>query len=390
MKIARIETLRADAGWRMACFVKVTTADGIVGWSEFGEHTGTLGLGAVIEALGALLIGRDPLAIEQAAALLRARTLQAGGGVNQHAIAALVNALLDIKGKALGVPVHALLGGALRDSVPVYWSHCGSYRVRHAKLLGVPELHGYDDWARLGEEVRRRGFRALKTSIMPFREGAFTNFSPCFGHTPGWPELNPDRDFLLSLDRQLAALREGAGEDAALMLDVNFHFKPEGLREVARAVEPHRLMWLEMDSYDPAALAEIRRGARCAIASGEAYLGRQALRPLLEAQAVDVAIIDVVWNGYLESLKMAALAEAHEVNIAPHNYGGPLTDLMCAHFAAAVPNLRIMEIDVDDVPWREDFVTVPPVVRDGAIQVPMAPGWGTEVDEAAVRKRKVG
>jgi L-alanine-DL-glutamate epimerase-like enolase superfamily enzyme len=387
MRIARIETLQADAGWRLACFVKISTDDGIIGWSEYGEHTGTAGLGHVIAALGGLLIGRDPLAIEQIAALLRGRTIQASGGVSQHAIAALTNALLDIKGKALGVPVHALLGGALRDRIPVYWSHCGSYRIRHAALLGVAPLRDDDDWARLGEEVRQRGFRALKTSIMPLRDGGFANFSPGFAHTPGWPELNPDRGFIASLHRQLTALRAGAGPDTELMLDVNFHFKTEGFLAVARAVEPHGLMWLELDSDDPLALAHIRRASRCAIASGEAFLGRRALQRLLDAQALDVAIIDVVWNGYLEASKMAALAEAHEVNVAPHNYGGPLADIMSAHFAASIPNLRIMEIDIDDVPWRHDFVTVPPRIEDGALLLPTGAGWGTEVNEATIRAR---
>jgi L-alanine-DL-glutamate epimerase-like enolase superfamily enzyme len=385
MKITRIETLQADAGWRLACFLKVATDDGITGWSEYGEHTGTAGVGHVIAALGELLIGRDPRAIESIAALLRGRTLQASGGVNQHAIAALLNALLDIKGKALGVPVHALLGGALRDRIPVYWSHCGSYRVRHAALLGVAPLRDYDDWTRLGEEVRQRGFKALKTSIMPLRNGEFTNFSPSFAHTPGYPELNPDRTFLTSLDRQLAALRRGAGPELELMLDVNFHFKTEGFLEVARAVEPHRLMWLELDSYDPMALARIRQASRCSIASGEALFGRRELRRFLDAFTMDVAIIDVVWNGYLEASKMAALAESYEVNVAPHNYGGVLADTMSAHFAASIPNLRIMEIDVDDVPWRSEFVTEPHRIEEGELVVSSRPGWGTDVNEAAVR-----
>ncbi len=388
MKIARIETLQADAGWRLTCFVKITTDDGLIGWSEYGEHTGTLGVTGVIEALGALIIGQDAAGIERIAAFLRGRTIQASGGVNQHAIAALVNALLDIKGKALGVPVHALLGGAFRDRVPVYWSHCGSYRVRHAALLGVPPLRGYDDWARLGAEVAARGFRALKTSVMPMGDGAFTNFSPGFAHTPGWPAVNPpDRDFILSLDRQLTALREGAGEAMEIGLDVNFHFRTEGFLDVLRAVESHRLMWLELDSFDPAALSHIRAKARCPIASGEAFLGRRELKRLLDVQALDVAVVDVVWNGYLEAIKMAAMAEAQEVNVAPHNYGGPLTDIMSAHFAAAIPNLRIMEIDIDDVPWRHDFVTTPPCIEDGAMVVPQGPGWGTEVDEKAIRAR---
>ena len=139
-KIARIEHIHGDAGFRRACFLKITTDDGIVGWSEYSEHTGTAGVTGVIAALGELLIGMDALAVDQVAAFLRARTIQAGGGVNQHAIAALTNALLDIKGKALGVPVHSLFGGPYRARLPLYWSHCGTYRVRHAGLFDAPPL----------------------------------------------------------------------------------------------------------------------------------------------------------------------------------------------------------------------------------------------------------
>src|SRR5262245_21207616 len=129
MRITHVETLQADAGWRRACYLKLGTDDGTVGWSEYGEHFGTAGVTGVIAALGGRGIGRDPMQVERAAALLRGRTIQAGGGINQNAIAAILNAMLDIKGKVLGVPVHALLGGALRDRVPVYWSHFGTYRV---------------------------------------------------------------------------------------------------------------------------------------------------------------------------------------------------------------------------------------------------------------------
>jgi L-alanine-DL-glutamate epimerase-like enolase superfamily enzyme len=166
MKIDRLETFEADAGWRRACFLKVTTSDGLVGWSEYGEHYGNAGVGGVIRELGKLVAGMDPLAIGKVAALLRGRTMQAGGGVNQHAVAAILNALLDIKGKVLGVPVHALFGGALRDRIPVYWSHCGTYRTRHSELLGTPEIRSFEDLARLGEEVKRLGFCGAKTSIM--------------------------------------------------------------------------------------------------------------------------------------------------------------------------------------------------------------------------------
>lgn len=388
MKISRVETLQADAGFRRACFLKLMTDDGVVGWSEYSEHVGTAGITGVIHALSQSIVGMDPLAIERVAAVLRGRTIQASGGINQHAIAAIVNALLDVKGKALGVPVHSLLGGAIRERIPVYWSHFATYRVRHAALFGKPPLKTFEDLARLGEEARKLGFKAIKTGLMGEVPGGFGNVAAGFAHTPGYPELNVDRSVLRALRRQLTAIREGAGPDVRIALDVNFNYKTEGFLEVLRAVEPFDLLWLELDTYDAAALARIRAGARCPIASCEAMYGRRALRPFLEAGAVDVAIVDLTWNGVLEGMKMAAFAEAYEVNVATHNYtGGLLGDVISAHFSAAVPNFRIGEWDQEDVPWKGEFLTQPVVVEDGELVVPQGPGWGVEVNEAFVRSR---
>jgi galactonate dehydratase len=120
-----------------------------------------------------------------------------------------------------------------------------------------------------------------------------------------------------------------------------------------------------VDSYDPAALATIRRSARTRIASCESLYGRRQFRPYLEQQAVDVAIIDVAWNGILESAKIAAMADAYEVNVAPHNFNGHLGSLMSAHLCAAIQNFRVMEIDIEDVFWKDDLVSQPPVIAAG-------------------------
>ena len=184
MKIERLETLRADAGWRMFSYLKVTTDDGIVGWSEFNESFGSAGLADVIEALAPLLIGRDPRRFELITAHLHVLTRQSRGGINQQAIAAIENALLDITGKAYGVPVCALFGGPVRDRIPVYWSHSGTYRVRSAQLMGVPPLHNYDDLARHAAEVKQRGFKALKTNILPSRRQACAASRPASAAPP--------------------------------------------------------------------------------------------------------------------------------------------------------------------------------------------------------------
>src|ERR1700737_4866386 len=160
MRIARIDDLHCDAGWRVFSFLKITTDDGIVGWSEYNESYGSKGLSGVIRALGATLIGEDPRPFERITSRLYATTRQAPGGMNQQAIAAIENALLDIKAKALGIPVYALFGGPVRQRLPLYWSHCGSYRLHHAAVMGVAPMRSLDDLARLcagGGAPPRRG-----------------------------------------------------------------------------------------------------------------------------------------------------------------------------------------------------------------------------------------
>jgi L-alanine-DL-glutamate epimerase-like enolase superfamily enzyme len=113
-------------------------------------------------------------------------------------------------------------------------------------------------------------------------------------------------------------------------------------------------------------------------------LGLREFLPYLREQAMDVAIVDAVWNGVWQSMKIAAAADAHEVNIAPHNFYGHLATMMNAHFAAATPNLRIMEVDIDRLPWDGDLFTNAPRFQDGQLIVPDEPGWGTEPNEDAI------
>ncbi|MDP6351769.1 MAG: mandelate racemase/muconate lactonizing enzyme family protein [Alphaproteobacteria bacterium] len=385
MKITRIEDLHCDAGWRNFSFLKISTDAGIVGYSEYNESYGSAGLTATITALGETLIGQDPRPIERIVARLHGITRHAPGGINQQAIAALENALLDVKAKDLGIPVYQLLGGAVRPRLQLYWSHCGTYRLAHHAVMGKPPLRTLDDVVALGREAKQSGFAALKTNIFLLDVDPPVLYMPGFGNGPGAPALNAEKRVIDALDQQLAAFRQGAGPDVALILDLNFNFKTEGFLQVTRALDNHGLMWFEIDSFDAAALGLIRRRTSTPIASCESLYGRRAFLPYFEHQAMDVAIVDAPWNGVLESVKIAAMAEAWEVNVAPHNFYGHLSTLMSAHFCAALPNFRIMEIDVDDVPWKDDLVSTPPVIEDGHLVLPRAPGWGAEVNEEAVR-----
>src|SRR5262245_42958412 len=133
MKITAMESLHADAGQRNFDFLKISTDDGLVGWSEYNESFGGLGVSAVIDGLAPLVVGKDPRAFEAIGTTLSAVRRQAAGGVVQQAIGAIENALLDLKAKAMGVPVYELFGGPVRERIRLYWSHCGTYRLAWSK-----------------------------------------------------------------------------------------------------------------------------------------------------------------------------------------------------------------------------------------------------------------
>jgi galactonate dehydratase len=385
MKIVRIEDIHVNGGWDNWSFLKLVTDEGLIGWSEFNQARGRRGLATVIRELSDLVIGEDPRNVGRLSAKLYNTTQSTAGSLQALAIGAYENACLDIKAKALGVPVYELFGGALRSPLPVYWSHCGMYRARHLDLFGTvidePPVRNLDDIRALGAEVARRGFRALKTNLLLFEPGKPA--SVMRGSGPF--ELNIEKSIIDKVVDQLAAFRDGAGPEVGLMMDLNFNYKTEGFRRIAKAVEGFGMTWLEMDTHDPRALAAIRHTTATPIASLEAVLGRRALRPYLDAQAVDVGIIDVVFNGMNESVKMAALLDAYEVNVAVHNSHGPLGSLISAHFAAVIPNFRILEFDEDEVPWRRELLTKPWIVDGGTFTLPAGPGWGADLDEAVAQ-----
>jgi galactonate dehydratase len=386
MKIAEIKSLHADGGGRAFDFLKITADDGVVGWSEYNESFGGVGVSAAIDSLAPRLIGKDPRPFEAHVALLQALRRPSAGGMVQQAVGAIENALLDLKARALGVPVYELFGGPLRDRQRLYWSHCGTYRVgARAATMELPEVRSLDDIVKLGREVIARGYSALKTNIVLLADGNPRGHSPGFARGESFPELNPERYVVSAIRDQLAAFREGAGPDVDILVDLNFNYKTEGYLKVARAMEPFDLFWVEMDIRNPSALHYIRSRTTIPVASGESLFGRREYRPFFEQLAMDSVIVDLPWNGLAESLKVAAMADAYEVNVAPHNFYSHLATLMSMHLCAVAPNVRIMEIDVDQAPWVDDLVTVKPDIRDGYLYLPSGPGWGTEVNEEAVR-----
>lgn len=392
MKIVKVETLQADGGYRTCSYAKVTTDEGLVGWSEFYDGLFGVGLAPLVESFGKLALGRDPLQVGVLSETLLATTRLSAGGMSHQAVAAIENACLDIQGKALGVPVHALFGGPFRDRVPVYWTHLGSYRVRHPAFyesLGYEPVRTLADFTRLGREAVARGFTAVKTNPVFFDKPQPYMFNGGFRIAPGFLDRSIGDAHLAAIVDQMHALREGIGPHAGLMLDVSFSQRTEGYLRIARRLEALGMYWLELDIRDADALALIRNATSTPIASLESLHGLQDYRPYIAQRTVDVAIVDPMWNGVWQSVRVATLADAFETHIAPHNPVGELGNLMSLHLCAAVPNVRIMELRADEAPWTRDFLTHPPPLEDGHMRVPDRPGWGADVDEEALRAHPV-
>lgn len=384
MTIARIELRQCRAGWRNYHFVKLTTADGVVGWSEFDEGYDAVGVSTAITHLAPHVLGEDVMANERIHARLCGVARQSLTGVLVRAIGAIENAVLDAKARALNVPCHALFGGKVRDRVRVYWSHCGTWRISRPDHY-PPAVRSLDDVRALGAEVRARGFTALKTNIFRPTADGLRGWAPGFARA-GDMERTPPRAVLTGLRDYLQALRDGTGPDMDILLDLNFNARTEGYLSLLRALADLGLYWVEIDTPSPAALATIRAASPFTISGCESLTGLVEFLPFFEREALDVAIIDTVWIGVWQSLKIAAAADAYQVNVAPHNYYGHLSTMMTAHFCAAVPNLKIMETDIDRIAADAELFTVAPTYEDGHLVVPDSPGWGTEPVEAALEK----
>src|SRR6267142_432059 len=332
MKITRVEALHADGGWRPWTFVRIETDTGLVGWGECSDNRSPYGIAGSVRDLAPLLVGQDPRPVER-----------------------------------------------------LYWSHCGTTRARMGSMLGTAPLKTYDDIAALGREVVARGFTALKTNMVIPGDPAtvyFPGFASGINTTDGAPTV----EILDAIDRLIGTFREAVGPKVGLCLDLNYNFRTEGVLRIAKLLERYDMQWLEYDNWDPDALLQIKQSTSTRLASCESLVTVRQYRPFLERHAVDVAIIDVPWNGFSQSVQIGRLAEACEINIAPHNYYSHLADLHSLHLCAVLPNVRIMEIDIDDVPWKETLVTKAPVIRDGHIWLSDAPGWGADIDERVLKE----
>jgi galactonate dehydratase len=345
----------SEASWRNYVFVKITTDEGLTGWGE-----GTLGWKetAVNETIRDFarryVVGRDPFDIEDLCFHLYQSEFNVGP-VMLSAMAGIEMALWDIIGKATNQPVYNLVGGKARSKVKVYANGWYRYGGDLGKLSAQ------------AQQVASLGYKALK--LDPFG--------------PGGREIT--RQQLRQACERVEVVRRAVGGDVDILVEFHGRFSPIMALEAIRAVAPYAPSWCEEpvppDNHE--AMAQVVAASPLRVATGEHVYSRFGFLSLLRHKAAHVIQPDIVYcGGFLETKKIAALAEACYISVAPHNCDGPLKTLASVHLCANIPNFLILEtFENYDVPWRSDLTPGAPRVQDGYYSVPTGPGWGTEVNE---------
>jgi len=363
VKITAIRTRVVNAEMRNWVFVHVETDDpGLYGWGEATLEWKTRAVVGAVDDLAPLLLGRDPRDIEQAIRVMKKQSFWRLGVIGMSAVSGIEVALWDILGKHLNVPVWRLLGGKVRERVKVY-THLGlgDMRAVYETMEAAPLVER-------AHEVVEKGYRAFKAVFIPY-----THY-----HAP-LPEVD-------KVARMMRALRDAVGNEVEIMVD--FHGRPASAAAALAYIEalaPGRPMFVEevLPPGETAALAALAARTSVPLATGERLVDRAEFDELLRSRAVAIVQPDICHcGGLLEAKKIAAMAEAVSVGVAPHNPLGPIAGVAALHFAVSTPNHVIQEEMVGAVPWYFDVVRGPIRMQNGYWHVPDAPGLGVEVDEA--------
>jgi galactonate dehydratase len=359
MKITKIDTFLVNVGHRNLPLVKVYTDEDIYGIGEAyscGPDRATV---EVIRDFEEWLIGRDPRDIEGLWQLMSAGSRFPGGSVVNAAISGIEHALWDIAGKAANLPVYRLVGGKCRDKVRVYQSAHGQTPEALAENALVL--------------IEKYGYTALKLGPLP----------PDYQNMP-WNAL------LRTAVARMEAVRRAVGDDIDLGVDPHATiFEPVRALELCKALAPYQPFFIEEplrpENYE--ALAKLSQHVEVPLATGEMLYTRYEFRDLIRLQAVDIIQPDVCLTGGLwEMKKIAALAEANYVSVAPHNPCGPVATAVNVHFAASTQNFLILEYIPDDEAPRRELVDEPIRLVDGYLELPERPGLGLDFNEVAFER----
>jgi galactonate dehydratase len=367
MKITGIETVVVNAIHRNWVFVKVlTNQPGLYGWGEATLEWKTRAVLGAVADLEQFVLGEDPRRIEHLFAKMTKFSFWPLGAIGLSAVSAIDQALWDIKAKDLGVPVWQLLGGQVRDRVRVY-THLR--RARIGAQVGTEDIGAFCDAV---EETIAMGYNAVKLGFVPYCAHEATVSD------------------VLHVEKAAHAVRERVGPDVAIMTD--FHGRPASAA-VARAfidvIAPIRPLFIEepIQPGHAGALATLARQVACPLATGERLFTPRDFAELAELQAVATIQPDLSHVGGLTGgRRIAAIADAAQMSIAPHNPMGPVAGAVALHFDVATPNFLIQEEAVGLVPWFDEVFDHPMHLRDGCWDVPQAPGFGVEINEAAAAR----
>lgn len=374
MKIDRMRVFMTRDKDRPRVIVALDTDDGLTGWGECYNHGPDKALPPILDYLYEFLSGQDPTRIEFLVNLLIQQSRFPPGALGLSAISALDHCLWDLAAKAAGVPVYKLLGGEVRDRVKVY---AGVYTAPDAPAAK-------EEFDRLNEDW---GFKAFKLS--PWRIDM---------HAHRWGEVvRSSADYFRSL-------RETVRADYEIAFDAHAKiFEPVMARQLGNALAPYDPLFYEepLRPENIEAWGDLKQGLNCVLATGESLYNRNEFLRLLQVKGADLIQPDIcVVGGISEMRRIATIAEAFFVGIAPHNPMGPLATAVNVHFSAATQNFRILEYRLPkgqcyvyggtDLETREDetrYVVDPYLPKDGYLELrPDRPGWGVEMDEKAMQE----
>ena len=356
-----------DSGGSVWTFVRIYTDEGIVGTGECNSGgPGFSGFATkhAILAMKHLLIGEDPFNINMLYEKLRRRG-RYGGSSEAPLIFALTgidNALYDIVGKALGVPVYKLLGGKFRDKIRLY-ADCHAGESDDAKAYGEKAM-----------AVVEEGFSAVKFDVDHTGTGELDPYN----WTVGAKEMTHIIDLI-------QGIREAIGYEIDLAIDCHGQFDMPSAITLAKAVEPLRLLWLEepVPAENMDALAQVRASTSTVICTGENQYTRFEFVELFAKKAVDIIMPDLAKAGGIgEGKRIAEIADAHYIPIAPHNVSSPLGMMAACHLLASVPNFLLLEFHAREISWWNDLCDGDkPFVEDGFMAIPDKPGMGIELND---------
>ncbi|SPE34457.1 Mandelate racemase/muconate lactonizing enzyme, C-terminal domain protein [Candidatus Sulfopaludibacter sp. SbA3] len=352
--------------------VRIYTDQGIVGQGESTDAA--QGNVPLIRSFARLLVGQDPLNIEAAFERIRTSGIFAGAQSGQYvtALTGVEIALWDIAGKALGLPVYQLLGGKVRDRVRVYCDS-GSREMIPGDERSIARIH----------EIQKLGFTAAKIDIDDAAD-------PARFDRVNWTASNGEIDHMLA---KIAFTRENYPKNVDLAVDMHGRYDATTGKRVAKEVEKFKLLWLEepVPPENIDAMRDIRASTSTPICCGENLFLRHGFRELLEKRAADIIMPDFQkTGGLLEARKIADMAHAYYVPVAPHAVTSPIGMMATAQVCAAIPNFLVQEwhwIDSPDL-WR-NWVKEGEIIEKGYITLPERAGLGVEMNDDGARKAQV-